>query len=1754
MKPPCGKVGRLMESKNEAFEKHSSLENMPWISLVRASSLFGRLADELIYSFQNDAFVLTQCTFAQMALQACPICKNPCEICEEDLIEADCGACGPVSLHVHCKEKYCRQQGQYLSPFLNSCINLALGIAKGQYKGYPCPRCNKAKVSAQHIRQRDKKKRPEKENKPGKSETKSERNVPVKVSEKSQVKMPVTSTQDLLKAVIADCTADSTTLQSVKNAFKRLLQIHRAFKTEEDQVLNIWKPFASRKVRDEFIALRSHTHPTYMQATSLLKLTSQMNVEGDSEETTKKRYEVADKLMAGTPRDVLEKLDASLDVGRCEALIETLHRKCEAATLYLERLRKSLPAQLAGLDVVQQERVWAWCDIEEHVADGVCCLALANPQNTSDEHQLRSPPFYAGGVPWSVRFYKAKTQGSEAGFMAAYLDAGHALHADPSFEMQVTFTFTLRKTPDQKAVAICRKEATFTFKKDSDNRGWRECVPSAAIDDGLVYLTVEVREGAVATENITISVKLEKCRDVSFKVKPSTAMQKLMDSYCLKQHLRIEKVRFEYLDKKSGRIQVAVMIWEWVDPSSNNIFFQMVEPEQTPSDLGMSADSEELVAIVIDEEIDAVMKRGGVGLLEAAEALDRCGYLPRKALQLVDSIQKAKAKAESIKKEKEIEENVKKVKVKQEPESKKKVASEPTKVTASQNQKGKSANQKPPSVVSSKIETEEASENESDGNDSQEDDFRLINAFGPLRYEFNNKTIHERQVPAFDIPSKQDLEGFEQVKTKRKGNKKSSNREEYGSLEHQYSPRHAPVDNGKAPFGGRKVFIGGTADKDHDELRAHFSQFGAVADVEVLKERDGSYRGFAFVTFHEKKAADSLLSQHHTYIGNVRMEAKPCMQPRGELELDKRIAATLGTSAGQNYSRNLETPVPVVSAWGSGPPNNIKPTFSNVPGREGPRREDSDLVDQWRQADADNSWNAISNLGDMFDPMGASQASTAEASAMDSAAVPTNWDTGATSMDTIVSRDLESMLNLDFEGDEDNVCTICYEDLANACLKPCGHQFCTECITNLKKRAVFQATEGVLCPHCRAPVKEFVLPATGASIPSISQTKSAWGTNTNTVQPPAQSINNYPQSNPGGGVGMPQSHLWGNGQPQDIWGANSGFQGGFAGGDASTLWGGGLPGLNTDQVFSRPSNNSVWGNIGAETWNMQQTQQEGHGSAWNGAFKVPATSSMNSSYGASPSDFPHAGAAKGSGQGQQGEASSVSPPKMDKPNVVQVKVKFTDDREVVVGLSPQDTGKQVRMKIKELTGIPAVAQRLVFQGKMIELNDTLDRKKIKHGVVINCFLREVQEGDEESYLAQSVPQPLPQYAPPMEANIGSQATRNFEDDKQSEDGSQTSSRGGSIKGLSQDDDDWEAVGTKKKKGRAKVEAQKNTFAPVNVPPRNEILAGKQPWNKSRFQFFGLWVGNVHIEVVDQVEFKAAFERFGELCNNRTHGVPPINILPDSSSAFVNFVRYEDADAARTSLQGMLVASTGPLRINASDLMQQYEDQVKLQGPEPNRTSWAPQEVRSSPPQPPPPPPTNPWNLARVAAGNYWEAELSQDAYPVASSSSVSQEERERLARLEQERKDEELARQLFRQEQYEASHAFYIREAQRKRQQAAGSVGETPRRAEAPAHPPALSLPDERLAPKATLMDHLPSHLRGAAEPKPEPLVRNAWGVRKPVISSDGREGLGEEQTWGSDGGWGDTQATTSAWSSNPDEQWETAGPRRKVGMSAWGT
>ena len=106
------------------------------------------------------------------------------------------------------------------------------GIPKGQYKGYTCPRCQKAKVSAQHLRQKEKKKR----NGSGANDRPlTGKDGLIGCLEQFRVssnvkKQPIMAVSDLLEAILADCNADPATLQPLKNSFKKLLQIQRAFK------------------------------------------------------------------------------------------------------------------------------------------------------------------------------------------------------------------------------------------------------------------------------------------------------------------------------------------------------------------------------------------------------------------------------------------------------------------------------------------------------------------------------------------------------------------------------------------------------------------------------------------------------------------------------------------------------------------------------------------------------------------------------------------------------------------------------------------------------------------------------------------------------------------------------------------------------------------------------------------------------------------------------------------------------------------------------------------------------------------------------------------------------------------------------------------------------------------------------------------------------------------------------------------------------------------------------------------------------------------------------------------------------------------------------------------------------------------------------------------------------------------------------------------------------------------------------------
>ena len=112
------------------------------------------------------------------------------------------------------------------------------------------------------------------------------------------------------------------------------------------------------------------------------------------------------------------------------------------------------------------------------------------------------------------------------------------------------------------------------------------------------------------------------------------------------------------------------------------------------------------------------------------------------------------------------------------------------------------------------------------------------------------------------------------------------------------------------------------------------------------------------------------LNMCSTNIGNVRMEAKPCVPPRSELDADRRIASTLTGAIGQ-MSLSAAPPPPAVSAWGSGPPTAIKHVGIGGPsGLSGSLLSGGNSWEPLPGSRGASSGRGMSDLGDMLDPMG----------------------------------------------------------------------------------------------------------------------------------------------------------------------------------------------------------------------------------------------------------------------------------------------------------------------------------------------------------------------------------------------------------------------------------------------------------------------------------------------------------------------------------------------------------------------------------------------------------------------------------------------------------------------------------------------------------------------------------------------------------------------------------------------------------------
>ena len=77
-----------------------------------------------------------------------------------------------------------------------------------------------------------------------------------------------------------------------------------------------------------------------------------------------------------------------------------------------------------------------------------------------------------------------------------------------------------------------------------------------------------------------------------------------------------------------------------------------------------------------------------------------------------------------------------------------------------------------------------------------------------------------------------------------------------------------------------KVFVGGLSwETTEDRLRAHFSKYGPMTDIVVMKDgMTGQSRGFGFVTFETDAAANAALANNPHTIDGKAADTKKAVQ------------------------------------------------------------------------------------------------------------------------------------------------------------------------------------------------------------------------------------------------------------------------------------------------------------------------------------------------------------------------------------------------------------------------------------------------------------------------------------------------------------------------------------------------------------------------------------------------------------------------------------------------------------------------------------------------------------------------------------------------------------------------------------------------------------------------------------------------------------------------------------------------------------
>ncbi|KAJ1477883.1 hypothetical protein T484DRAFT_2986277, partial [Baffinella frigidus] len=97
-----------------------------------------------------------------------------------------------------------------------------------------------------------------------------------------------------------------------------------------------------------------------------------------------------------------------------------------------------------------------------------------------------------------------------------------------------------------------------------------------------------------------------------------------------------------------------------------------------------------------------------------------------------------------------------------------------------------------------------------------------------------------------------------------------------GSLSPQQSAS-SPMKSPPSVHTANKIFVGGIAwSTADDEFHRFFERYGAVASAHVMKYRDGTPRGFGYVTFVDEASVDKAVSSRNS-IGGRDVDVKRAM-------------------------------------------------------------------------------------------------------------------------------------------------------------------------------------------------------------------------------------------------------------------------------------------------------------------------------------------------------------------------------------------------------------------------------------------------------------------------------------------------------------------------------------------------------------------------------------------------------------------------------------------------------------------------------------------------------------------------------------------------------------------------------------------------------------------------------------------------------------------------------------------------------------